>query len=160
MLAVSSDASLNSIAKAAGVGPGTLYRHFSNREALVLAVYRHDVQQLVDSVPELLRQHAPLEAFRRWFERLASYVRIKHGLGDALGPAVKEDVVRDTYGPVVGAIGLLLQAGVEAGVIRPDLEADDILLLMGALWRVPPGEDGEAQAQRLLDLAIEGIRSR
>ena len=160
MLAVSSDASLNSIAKAAGVGPGTLYRHFPNREALVLAVYRHDVQQLVDSVPALLNEHSPLDAFRHWFERLASYVRIKHGLGDALGPAVKEDVVRDTYEPVLAAIGVLLQPGVEAGVIRPGLDPDDILLIMGALWRVPPGEDGEAQAQRLLDLAIDGIRSR
>ena len=159
-LAVSNDASLNSIAKAAGVGPGTLYRHFPTREDLVLAVYRHDVQQLVDSVPELLREHGPLDAFRRWFERLASYVRIKHGLGDALGPAIREDVVRDTYEPVLAAIGVLLQAGVEAGAIRPSLDPDDILLIMGALWRVPPGDDGEAQAQRLLDLAIEGIRSR
>ena len=159
-LAVSSDASLNSIAKAAGVGPGTLYRHFPTREDLVLAVYRHDVQQLADSVPELLEQHPPLDAFRHWFERLACYVRIKHGLGDALGPAIKEDVVRDTYEPVLAAIGVLLQAGVEAGAIRPGLDPDDILLIMGALWRVPPGDDGEAQAQRLLDLAIEGIRSR
>ncbi len=94
MLAVSSDASLNSIAKAAGVGPGTLYRHFPTREDLVLAVYRHDVQQLADSVPELLEEYPPLDAFRHWFERLASYVRIKHGLGDALGPAVRENVVR------------------------------------------------------------------
>jgi AcrR family transcriptional regulator len=160
MLAVSSDASLNSIAKAAGVGPGTLYRHFPTREDLVLAVYRHDVQHLVDSVPELLEEHPPLDAFRCWFERLASYVRIKHGLGDALGPAVKEDVVRDTYEPVLAAIGVLLHAGVEAGAIRRGLDPDDILLIMGALWRVPPGEHGEAQAQRLLDLAIEGIRSR
>jgi hypothetical protein len=87
-------------------------------------------------------------------------VRIKHGLGDALGRAVKEDVVRDTYGPVVAAISLLLQASVEGGVIRRGLEPDDILLLMSALWRVPPGEIGEAQTQRLLDLAIEGIRLR
>lgn len=158
MLAVSSDASLNSIAKAAGVGPGTLYRHFPTREDLVLAVYRHDVQQLADSVPELLEEYPPLDAFRHWFERLASYVRIKHGLGDALGPAVRENVVRDTYEPVLAAIGVLLQAGVEAGAIRPGLDPDDILLIMGALWRVPPGEDEEAQTHRILDLAIEGIR--
>jgi AcrR family transcriptional regulator len=160
ILAVSADASLNSIAKAAGVGPGTLYRHFPSREELVLAVYRNDVQQLADSVPKLLEQHPPLDAFRRWFERLASYVRIKHGLGDALGPAVREDVVRDTYEPVLAAIGVLLQAGVKAGAIKPGLDPGDILLIMGALWRVPPGEDGEAQAQRLLDLTIDGIRSR
>ena len=118
------------------------------------------MQQLADSVPELLEEHPPLDAFRHWFERLASYVRIKHGLGDALGPAVREDVVRDTYEPVLAAIGVLLQTGVEAGAIRPGLDPDDILLIMGALWRVPPGDDGEAQTHRLLDLAIEGIRSR
>jgi AcrR family transcriptional regulator len=160
ILAVSNDASLNSIAKAAGVGPGTLYRHFPTREDLVLAVYRHDVQQLVDSVPQLLEEHPPLEALRRWFERLASYVRIKHGLGDALGPAIRDDVVRDTYEPVLAAIAALLKAGVQAGAITPGLDPDDILLIMSALWRVPPGDDGEAQAQRLLDLAIEGIRTR
>ncbi|MGO9753900.1 MAG: TetR/AcrR family transcriptional regulator [Solirubrobacteraceae bacterium] len=160
LLAVSNDASLNSIAKAAGVGAGTLYRHFPTREDLVLAVYRNDVQLLVDSVPELLEEYPPLEAFRHWFERLASYVRIKHGLGDALGPAVREDVVRDTYEPVLAAIDVLLRAGVQAGAIRPSLDPDDVLLIMGALWRVPPGEAGEAQAQRLLDLAIDGIRSR
>jgi hypothetical protein len=68
-------------------------------------------------------------------------------------------VVRDTYEPVLAAIGVLLQAGVEAGTIRPGLDPDDILLIMGALWRVPLGEQGEAQAQRLLDLAIDGIVS-
>src|SRR3981189_2908491 len=72
-LAESPHASLNSIAKRAGVGPGTLYRHFPTREALVLAVYRHDVQQLVDSAPVLLEEHSPLDALRLWFDRLAHY---------------------------------------------------------------------------------------
>src|ERR1700746_127892 len=81
-LTASGDASLNSIAKKAGVGPGTLYRHFPNREALVLAVYRYDVQRLVDAAPGLLEHHAPLAAVRIWFERLTGYLRLKHGLGD------------------------------------------------------------------------------
>ena len=159
-LAQSSDASLNSIARAAGVGPGTLYRHFPTREALVLAVYRHDVQKLVDSVPALLAEHQPLDALRVWFERLASYIKIKHGLGDALDAATKEAVWSDTYGPVVGAIADLLHAGEAAGSVRPDLDPNDILLLMGAIWRTGPGEEGEQQTRRLLSLLLDGLRTQ
>src|SRR3981081_1744141 len=78
------EVSLNTIAKRAGVGAGTLYRHFPTREALILAVYRHDVQRLVDSVPDVLAKNAPLGAFRVWFHTLADYVRVKHGIGEAL----------------------------------------------------------------------------
>src|SRR5579862_7499488 len=89
-LAALPDASLNSIAKAAGVGPGTLYRHFPNREALVLAVYRQEIQQLVDLAPALLASHPPLAALRLWFDRLAHYGRIKHELADVLHGAMTD----------------------------------------------------------------------
>jgi len=156
-LAESGDASLNSIAKKAGVGAGTLYRHFPTREALILAVYRHDVQHLVESVPALLATHPPLRALRLWFERLAEYVKIKHGLGDALSAATAHDIVSETYEPVTGAIGELLQACEDAGSTRPGLDPGDILLLMGFLWRTGPGEEGKAQATRLLELVIESL---
>lgn len=156
--AESDDASLNSIAKRAGVGAGTLYRHFPTREALILAVYRHDVQVLVDSVAETLAECEPLDAFRMWFERLADYVRIKHGLGEALHSAAAQDVVNETYAPVTAAVGELLAACEAAKVVRPGLDPADVLLLMGFLWRVGPGEDGQAQAARLFDLVIDGFR--
>jgi AcrR family transcriptional regulator len=158
-LAVSSDASLNSIAKKAGVGPGTLYRHFPNREALVLAVYRHDVQQLVDSAPVLLEEHPPLDALRLWFDRLAQYGKIKHGLADVLHAATSDGLVGETYGPVIGAITLLLRACEEADSIRPGLAPDDVLLVMGFLWRIDPSRDWEARASRLLDLVMDGLRA-
>jgi AcrR family transcriptional regulator len=157
-LAASGDASLNSIAKQAGVGAGTLYRHFPTREALILAVYRHDVQRLVESVPALLAVHPPMAALRLWFERLAEYVQIKHGLGDALHAATAQDVVNETYGPVTAAVGELLRACEAAGSVRPGLDPADVLLLMGFLWRTGPGEEGKAQAARLLDLVIDGFR--
>jgi AcrR family transcriptional regulator len=156
--AESDDASLNSIAKRAGVGAGTLYRHFPSREALILAVYRHDIQVLVDSVAEALAECEPLDAFRMWFERLADYVRIKHGLGEALHSAAAQDVVNETYAPVTAAVGELLAACEAAKVVRPGLDPADVLLLMGFLWRVGPGEDGQAQAARLFDLVIDGFR--
>jgi AcrR family transcriptional regulator len=157
--AESGDASLNSIAKRANVGAGTLYRHFPTREALILAVYRHDVQHLVESVPALLAEHPPLVALRLWFEALAGYVKIKHGLGDALTAAAVQDVVDSTYAPVTAAVGALLRAGEEAGRVRPGLDPADILLLMGFLWRVGPGEQGAEQASRLLDLVIDNLRA-
>src|SRR3984885_13053384 len=72
-------ASLNSIAKAAGVGAGTLYRHFPSREALVLGIYRKEIDALVALAPMLLTEHAPLQAFRMWCDRLAELGRMKHG---------------------------------------------------------------------------------
>lgn len=152
------DVSLNSVAKLAGVGPGTLYRHFPNREALVLAVYQAGVQHLADLVPELLRTQPPLTALRSWFAQLAAYIRIKHGLGDALTAANHEAATAQAYGPVIEAIRTLLDAGEADGSIRPGLQPDDVLLLMGAVWRTPGGEDGREQSERLLDLVVESLR--
>src|ERR1700744_698568 len=83
-LTASPDASLNAIAKQAGVANATLYRHFPTREDLVLATYQHEVQNLVDAADSLLRDRAPSDALRSWVERLAGYAVTKHGLADAL----------------------------------------------------------------------------
>ena len=155
----SPDASLNSIAKRAEVGAGTLYRHFPTREALILAVYQHDIQRLVDAVPDVLSKHEPLDAFRIWFERLADYVRVKHGLGEALHTAAAQQIVNDTYAPVTAAIAKLLAACQAARVVRPGLDPADVLLLMGFLWRVSDDTDGRAQATRTFDLALDGLRT-
>ena len=159
VFAASSDASLNSIAKKAGVGPGTLYRHFPNREALVLAVYRHEVQQLADLAPQLLEEHPPLVALRLWFDRLAYYGKIKHSLADVLHAATSDGLVGETYGPVIGAITLLLHACEETGTLRSGIDADDVLLMVGFLWRLDPSNDWEARASRMLDLVMDGLRA-
>jgi len=160
-LARDAHASLNSIAKEAGVGAGTLYRHFPTREALILAVYQHDVQRLVDAVPATLAAHAgdPLAAFREWFERLAGYIRIKHGLGEALHTAAAQDVIDQTTAPVTAAVAQLLAACEDVNAVRPGLDPGDVLLLMGFLWRVGPGADGEAHAARIFDLVLDGLRA-
>ena len=159
LLTADGDASLNSIAKQAGIGPGTLYRHFPNREALVLAVYRTEVQRMVDWVPELLEAETPLSALRTWFHRLAEHIRIKHGLGDALSAANHATVANETHGPVVEAIGLMLRAGEENGTVRVGLDPDDVLLAMGCVWRTPDSPEGLAQSERLLDLVIAGFKA-
>jgi AcrR family transcriptional regulator len=149
--------SLNEIAKRAGVGPGTLYRHFPTREALILAVYRRDMQRLVDSVPDVLAIHPPLDAFRVWFHTLAEYVRVKHGLGEALHSAAIKDAINETYAPVVTAVGKLIDACVACEAMRPGLEPADVLLLMGFMWRVESGPEGKRQAERITELVIDGL---
>jgi AcrR family transcriptional regulator len=158
LLAESATVSMNEIAKRAGVGAGTLYRHFPTREDLILAVYRHDIGKLVDSVDDVLAAHPPLEAFTTWFETLAAYVRVKHGLGDALHNAAVHDAINETYAPVEAAVGRLLDACVADGTVRPGLDPADVLLLMGFLWRVAPGPDGLEQGRRLTQIVLDGIR--
>jgi AcrR family transcriptional regulator len=156
-LAESGEATLSSIAKQAGVGQGTMYRHFPTREALLLAVYRQDVQAVIDAAPALLAAHPPDQALRLWFDRLASYGRIKRGLADAFEAATRADLSGEYYGQVAGAITLLLQASRQAGTIRQDIDADEVLLLVGFLWRLDHA-DWENRSRHLLDLVMDGLR--
>ena len=157
----SSSASLNSIAKKAGIGIGTLYRHFPTREALVLEVYRNEVQHVVDAAPALLETMEPFDALRAWMELNAHYGMAKAGLADALSAATisHENLAAETYGPVVGALSQLLQANERAGTIRPNVDPDDVLLMMGFMWRVDPNGDWQAQSRRLLDIMMDGLRA-
>ncbi|MEO3812319.1 TetR/AcrR family transcriptional regulator [Sphaerisporangium sp. B11E5] len=150
-LTASADASLNSIAKKAGVGPGTLYRHFPTRESLVLAVYRHDVEHLAGLAAVLLAAYPPLEALRVWLDRLAHYGRVRRGLADALRGATGDAPTGD---PLTGALATLLEACERAGVIRPGITPGDVLLLTGFLWRTAP-----ARAGRLLDIVLDGLHA-
>ncbi len=156
-LAASSDATLNSIARQADVGQGTMYRHFPSREALLLAVYRHDVRAVIDAAPALLAENPPLQALRLWFDRLASYGRIKHGLAQAVEAATRADLSGEYYGEMAAAITLLLEAGQAAGVVRPDVDADEVLLLVGFLWRID-NAGWEARSRHMLDLVMDSLR--
>ncbi len=160
-LTASADASLNSIAKQAGVGIATLYRHFPTREALVLEVYRHEVQQLANLAPALLRTHEPIDALRAWMDQLARYGMTKAGLADTLNAAgtSHDALAAESYGPVIGALSLLLRTNEDAGTIRVGLDPDDVLLILGFLWRIDPKTDWAARAARLLDVIIDGLRA-
>jgi AcrR family transcriptional regulator len=157
-LAADPDSSLNSIAKTAGVGPGTLYRHFPSREALVLGVYRKEIDALVALAPALIAKHTPARAFSLWCDRLAHYGRMKHGIADVLHSAVSERDFQETYWPMVGAIRHILDAGEASGTFKPGTNAEDLLLLLGFLWRIPPGAEGKVRAERLLTLVLAGLR--
>ncbi|MEV6646897.1 TetR/AcrR family transcriptional regulator [Amycolatopsis sp. NPDC051371] len=154
----SGDISMNQIAQRAGVGPGTLYRNFPTREALVLAIYQHEVDRLIESVPVLLAELAPLEALRQWTVDLVAAMRKKHGLGDALSPGAHQVITEQTYGPVIAAITQLLDAGKRDGVIRADADPRDFLQLTGALWRAASGP--EDRSPFMLALILDGLSAR
>ena len=158
-LAASGDASLHSIAQRAGVGQGTLYRHFANREELVLAVYRHDVTELVDAAPALLAAHPPGQALEMWFEQLAVFGRVKHGVSGVLHAAAKAGLDSEHYQPVVGAIALLLRAGQDAGQLRPDADAAEVLQLVSFLWRDEADPAWQARSRHMLRIVLDGLRA-
>jgi AcrR family transcriptional regulator len=157
----SSTVSLNSIAKKAGVGIGTLYRHFPTREALVLEVYRHEVQQLVDAAPRLLATMPPLHALRAWLDCAVHYAITKAALADAFSTVTTtyKGLAAETYGLVLDALSQLLHANEQAGTIRAGLDPADVLILMSFLWRIDPIGDWRSRSDRLLDLFMDGLRA-
>jgi AcrR family transcriptional regulator len=154
----SASASLTAIAKRARVGIGTLYRHFPTREALIVALYDHDITELVELAPALVAKHPPLEALRRWFAEVARYGRLKFGVAEVIHAATGGGLDDEHYAPFVAAIGTLLAAGAADGSLKPDLDPEDVLLQLSVLWRLDPA-GGTARADRILTLIVDGLRA-
>ncbi len=151
---------MNAIAKDAGVGPGTLYRHFPTREDLIFEIYRDEFRQLSDAAPELLEGHEPIAALRAWLDRYAEYAMTKAGLVTALQSVTAHDrFAQEAYGPVTAAIDLLIQANVSAGAIRADVTADDVLLLIVGIHQIDPSGDWRPKAERLFDFVLAALRN-
>jgi AcrR family transcriptional regulator len=150
------DVPLDAVAKRAGVGIGTLYRHFPTREALVEAAYRAEVAHLCEAASELLALHPPDAALAEWMERFVAYSTAKKGMKGALQSVVAggSDLFAETRREIMAAIAELLTAGVAAGALRSDVDADDVMRAMGAVW----GVDSEEQARTLLRLLMDGLR--
>lgn len=160
-LTEAADAPLSTIARKAGVGQGTFYRNFPNREALVLEVYRYEMQQVSGTAAQLLRTRTPDQALREWMDRLAQYAMAKAGLADALRRTTSRygSLAQLGHGPVTRAVTLLLNANEEAGTIRPGLTPDDFLLAIAGLWQIDPHSDWQPRAARLLDLVMDALRA-
>ncbi len=151
---------LSEVAKRAGVGAGTLYRHFPTREDLILAAYQHDIERLTTTADEVLRRHASAKAaFVEWFETLSAYIRIKHGLGDALHSAAAQDVIDAAWAPTSAAVAKLVEACVAEGTIAPGHDPADIIMLMSFLWRVANDDEGAAQGRRLIATVFSGLQA-
>lgn len=151
------DISMTGIAQLAGVGVGTLYRHFPTREALVLAVYRHEIELLAALAPTLLETHSPNRALRMWLDRLAYYGQMKYGVAEVIRASSSQGSEREAYDLIIGAIRQLLTAGALAGQLKPDLDPDDVLHMVAFLWRIDPTAGDPDRAARMLDLVVDGL---
>jgi AcrR family transcriptional regulator len=148
--------SLESIARDAGLGIGTLYRHFPNREALVEAIYRTELAEVAAAAERLLKRHPPKTALRRWMDRYASFVAAKRGMAESLHAMFDSGAVQghETRASIVGAVDLLLQAGRDDGSLRSDVQADDVVSSLIGIFLASGSPE---QTGRLLDLLVAGI---
>ncbi|MDT0571970.1 helix-turn-helix domain-containing protein [Streptomyces sp. DSM 3412] len=154
------DASLDAIAKAAGVGPGTLYRHFPSREALIEAAYRSELARVCDSATELLAGHPPDRAMRLWMDRFIDYLATKKGMAEALRAVVASgaDPFAESLDRLSAAIGALLQAGAGVGLLRSDVDPLDVAFSLGGVSLVANDPVHRERAGRMLDLILDGLR--
>jgi AcrR family transcriptional regulator len=152
--------SMRAIAREAGVGIGTLYRHFPTRESLVDAVYHDQVQRLTAGAQELLQERPPAEALRGWMDLFSEWLATKRGMLGTLLAMVESGEMAHAQSrtELLCAITTILDAGAIAGDIRSDVSADDIATNLMGIFSVAGGPGQEDQAARLLDLLMDGLR--
>jgi AcrR family transcriptional regulator len=152
--------SMREIARRAGVGVGTLYRHFPTREALVDAIYQDQVVRLTTGARNLLAAHPPARALRLWMDLFADWLATKHGMTDTLLAMIDTGEISLAHSrrELLSAITTLLDAGAAAGDIRTDTSAEDVAAALLGLLTVASKPEHHPQAQRLLDLLMDGLR--
>lgn len=154
-------ASLEDVARRAGVGIGTLYRHFPTRDALVEAAYRHGVEQLCDSADQLLATQAPDVALEAWMLDFVGYVATKRGLAGTLklsAPDVHAELFAYVHERLRRAIDSLVNAAAAAGKIRSDVDGFDLIRALGGICMVSDSPSWQDQAKRLVTLLLDGLR--
>jgi AcrR family transcriptional regulator len=155
-------ATLEAIAKDAGVGIGTLYRHFPTREALVEAAYRNELARLCDAVPDLLAAHPADAALRAWMDRYVDYMATKHGMAEALRAVIASggNPYNESRARLTGAIEALLAAGSAAGLLRTDVGPEDVFTALSGITLATSAPDRRPLAARQLDLLMDALRYR
>jgi AcrR family transcriptional regulator len=153
------EASLEAVARQAGVGIGTLYRHFPTREALYEAVYRREVEQLVELARQLGAETAPVEALRSWMRASVEFVATKKGMAAALALAAHgcSDLATYSRDRLTGAVGALLQKAVAAGQIRSDIGPEDLLRALVGMCYAHDQPGWQARVLRLIDVFVDGL---
>ncbi|MGA8112800.1 MAG: TetR/AcrR family transcriptional regulator [Actinocatenispora sp.] len=151
---------LEGIARDAGVGIGTLYRHFPTREALVEAVYAAELDEVAGSAPALLHEHAPDEALRAWMHRYAAFIATKRGMADTLraGWASGRIATPATRERITTAIATILARGAEAGSLRADVEPADVTVMLLGIFLAGTAGSTSGQTDRLIDLVLDALR--
>ena len=154
------NASLDDIAKDAGVGPGTLYRHFPNRDALIEAVYRTEVEKLAAAERKFAAAMPPIEALRAWMLLFVDYIAAKQIIAPALNAYVggPSKLYESSRAQVQGAIDALVKRAIKNGDIRRDLDPFDLLRALIGVSHVASMPDWQQSARRLVDILITGSR--
>ena len=154
------DASLDDIAKQAGVGAGTLYRHFPTRDALIEAVYRSEVEKLAAAEGKFAEAMPPVEALRAWMLLFVDHIAAKQIIAPALNSLVggPSKLFEGSRGLVQGAIDALVKRAIKSGDIRPDLIPFDLLRALIGVAHVASGAGWQQSARRLVDILIAGSR--
>ena len=158
------DASLEAVARRAGVGIGTLYRHFPTRETLYEAVYRREVDQLVELSGQLEADvnAAPVEVLRRWLHANVAFVATKKGMSAALALAAQSssELTVTSFERLNRAVGVLLRRAVEAGEIRGDISSEDVLRALVGMCYTHDKPGWQANVLRLIDVFVDGLCRR
>jgi AcrR family transcriptional regulator len=154
------DASLEAVARRAGVGIGTLYRHFPTREALFEAVYRREVEQLGELAEQLKSEASPVDALRRWLRSNVEFVATKKGMSAALALAVhgSSELYAYTFDRLTKAVGALLDRAVAAGEIRSDIGPEDLLRTLAGMCYMHDQPGWQGTVLRLVDVFVDGLR--
>jgi AcrR family transcriptional regulator len=154
------DTSLDDIAKQAGVGPGTLYRHFPTREELLKAVYRNELENLATAEEKFAETMPPVEALRAWLLLFVDAVAAKQIIAAALNTLVGDHkkVFEASYAQMHQAIHRLVKRAVKSGDIRKDLDPMDLLRALVGVANVASSPDWQQSARRLVDILIAGSR--
>jgi AcrR family transcriptional regulator len=155
-------ASLDEIARTAGVGAGTLYRHFPTRDALIEAVYRHETEQLVAAANRLAETQAPIAALREWLMLFVDYMATKHGMYDALNSIVggTSELFSASKELVTPAIAKLIDRAAASGDITLNSDPLDLLRALAGVANMSFGPDGTQATKRMVDILIAGISNR
>jgi AcrR family transcriptional regulator len=154
------DVSLEEIARRAGVGIGTLYRHFPTREAVVEAVYRREVEQLAEAVPQLLQTSAAGEALHKWMHLFVDYIATKRIIAPSLAAAAaRTSTLRTTSAELItNAISTLVKRAIASGDVRKNIDPSDLLRALVGVSYSNPDAGWEASARRLIDILMDGLR--
>ena len=152
--------SMRAIAREAGVGIATLYRHFPTRESLVDAVYHDQVKRLTAGARELLGQLPPATAMRRWMDLFGDWLATKHGMLGTLLAMIESGEIAEprTRAELLDAIHTILAAGSAAGELRADVTAEDVAASLIGIFTVAGKAGQHDQASRLLNLLMDGLR--
>jgi AcrR family transcriptional regulator len=155
------DAPVRAIAERAGVGVGTVYRHFPQRADLIVAVMKSQIDDCADAAATIAGEHEPGEALARWMQRYVDFILTKRGLSGALqsDSAAYAALPEYFYGRLRPALASLLDAAVEQNVIRPGFAADELLRAVATLCKANPDED-TAATRKMVGLLVDGLRCR